>query len=92
MGRNNNNHLNINIMKKDDFYKEFHEFLEIESIKEFNSDTNLKELDEYDSLMIMSIIAFIDDNFSTKLTAAQLNGIKTINNLMDLIGNDKFED
>ena len=79
-------------MKKDDFYKEFHEFLEIESIKEFNSDTNLKELDEYDSLMIMSIIAFIDDNFSTKLTAAQLNGIKTINNLMDLIGNDKFED
>lgn len=92
MGRNNNNHLNKNFMKKDDFYREFYEFLEIESVKEFNSETNLKELDEYDSLMIMSIIAFIDDNFSTKLTAAQLNGIQTIKNLMDLIGNDKFED
>ena len=79
-------------MKKDEFYSEFYEFLEVESVEAFNIDTNIKELEEYDSLMIMSIIAFIDDNFSTKLTAVQLNNIKSIKDLMDLIGNDIFED
>lgn len=77
-------------MKKVDFFKQFHEFLEIESTATFNESTNLKELDEYDSLMIMTIIAFIDDNFSTKLTAAQLKSISTVSDLMNLIGNDKF--
>ena len=93
MGSYNNYNLNTKyIMKKEDFYSEFHEFLEIESIEELNIDTNIKDLEEHDSFMIMSIIAFIDDNFSTKLTADQLNGIETMNNLIDLIGNDKFED
>jgi acyl carrier protein len=79
-------------MNKKEFYNEFHEFLEIESVESFNSDTNLKELDEYDSFTIMSMIAFIDENFSTKLTATQLNAIVTIKDVIDLIGNDKFDD
>lgn len=80
------------MMKKVNFYRKFQEFLEAESVESFNSDTNLKNLEEYDSLMIMSIIAFIDDNFSTKLTADQLNDLETISDLIELVGKDKFED
>lgn len=79
-------------MKKDYFFTEFHEFLEVDSVEGFNSETNLKDLEEYDSLMIMSIIAFIDDNFSRKLTTKQLNELKTINDLIVLIGKENFED
>lgn len=90
LGRNGYNSLNLHFMKKAVFFEQLHEFLEVESIETFDESTNLKELDEYDSLMVMAIIAFIDDNFSTQLTAAQLKSIGTVNDLMDLVGNDKF--
>jgi acyl carrier protein len=79
-------------MKKAEFFTQLHEYLEIESIATLNEITNLKALEEYDSLMIMTIIAFIDENFATKLTATQLNSITTVKDLMDLIGAGKFED
>lgn len=77
-------------MRKVDFLNQFHECLEIESIPNFSENTNIKELEEYDSMMILSIIAFIDENFATKLTASQLKGISTVKDLMDLVGDDKF--
>ncbi|MBN2165698.1 MAG: acyl carrier protein [Marinilabiliaceae bacterium] len=79
-------------MKKSDFLNELHEFLEIESVESFNVNTNLINLDEYDSLAIMSIVAFIDEKFSSKLTSNQLAGIVTIKDLIELVGNEKFED
>jgi acyl carrier protein len=77
-------------MKKNDFYDKFLEFLEIESISSLNENTTLKDLDEYDSFFVLTIVAFVDDNFSTNLTSKQLNDIETIGGLMTLIGNEKF--
>jgi acyl carrier protein len=79
-------------MKKVEFFKALHEILEIESVPSFDENTDLKSLDEYSSLTIMIIIAFIDDNFSTKLTASQLNSITTVKSLMELVGIDKFSE
>lgn len=78
-------------MKNEMFYNELRNFLEIESVDNLNEQTDLKNLQEYDSMMIMLIIAFVDENFSLKLTARELSGITTVKSLMDLIGDDKFQ-
>ena len=79
-------------MKKEEFFIQFHEFLEIQSTPAFDENTDIKALDEYDSLMVMAIIAFIDEHFSTRLTATQLNNIITVKDLMILVGYHKFSE
>jgi len=79
-------------MKKEDFYSKFLEFLEIESVKSINEETNLKNLEEYDSFFVLTIVAFIDDNFSINLSSKQLNDVNTVGELMELIGKEKFLD
>jgi len=79
-------------MKKNDFYDKFLEFLEIESVSSINENTSIKDLEEYDSFFVLTIVAFVDDNFSIDLSAKQLNGIETIGDLMTLIGNEQFID
>ena len=79
-------------MKKNDFFNSFIEFLEITSISSVNQDTKLKELDEYDSFFVLTIVAFVDQNFSTNLNSKQLNEIESLGELMSLIGNEKFID
>jgi acyl carrier protein len=75
-------------MKTDEFLNEMVELLELDD--ELGVETNLKELDEFDSLAIMGIIAFVDENFDVKLTGQQLAEITSVKSLMDLIGSDKF--
>ena len=79
-------------MKKNDFFNSFVDFLEITSIPSVNQDTKLKELDEYDSFFVLTIVAFVDQNFSTNLNSKQLNEIESLGELMSLIGNEKFID
>jgi acyl carrier protein len=79
-------------MKKNAFYDKFLEFLEIESVTSLNEKTSIKDLEEYDSFFVLTIVAFVDDNFSIDLSAKQLNGIETIGDLMTLIGNENFID
>lgn len=79
-------------MKKTDFLNELHEMLEITSIDSLTEETVLKELEEYNSLFILTIIALVDEKFGVQLTAEQLGSITSIRSLMELIGLDKFED
>jgi acyl carrier protein len=76
-------------MKKSEFLEQLEEELELD--EELSVDTNLKDLEEYDSLSVLSIISFVDENFGKKLTADQLNNITTVKSLMELIGMDNFE-
>lgn len=76
-------------MKKEVFFTELAEQLEIDEIK-FSENTILTDLDSFDSMAVMSIIAFVDDNFNMQLSAQQLKSITTIESLMRLIGVEKF--
>jgi acyl carrier protein len=78
-------------MKKSEFYLNFIEFLEIKSIDSVNSNTVYKELEEYDSFFVLSIIALVDNLFSINLSSKQLIEIETIGELMDLIGKENFD-
>lgn len=78
-------------MNKNTFYQELRDFLEIESMDHLEGSTNLKTLQEYDSMMVMLIIAFVDQNFNKKLSAQQLANITTVDSLMDIIGKEEFK-
>jgi acyl carrier protein len=78
-------------MKKNEFVNQLSEYCEFEN-ENFTLDTLFKSIEEYDSLALMSIIAFVDENFKMNLTAVQLSKITDFNSLIALIGIDKFED
>ena len=54
-------------------------------------ETLFKSIDAYDSLAVLSIIAFVDENFKMSLSSLQLSEITDFNSLILLIGEDKFE-
>lgn len=77
-------------MKKNQFVKELAEYCEFEG-ENLTLDTILKTVEGYDSLAIMSMIAFIDENFGLKFTAQQLKELTDFNSIVQLIGEDNFE-
>ena len=79
-------------MKKEGFIKELKDALEIEvEDQQITLETNLKDLEEYDSLSVLSIIAMIDKNFGKQIPSTDFSKITTISSLMDLIGIECFE-
>ena len=79
-------------IKTEDFTKELKEALEIEDEdQEITLETNLKDLEEYDSLSVLSIIAMIDKNFGKQIPSSDFAKVTTIKSLIDLIGKDYFE-
>jgi acyl carrier protein len=77
-------------MKKSEFIEQLSEYCEFEN-KNFTPETQFKSIEGYDSLALMSIIAFVDEKFRTKLTALQLRELKDFKSLISVIGTDKFE-
>lgn len=78
-------------MKKQDFYSELINFLEFEPV-ELTEETVLKSLDGYDSMAVMSLIAFCDEKFSKKINAQQIQDLTTVGSLMAFLGKENFED
>lgn len=79
-------------MKTEDFVNELKDALEIEDKdQEITLETNLKDLEEYDSLSVLSIIAMIDKNFSKQIPSSDFLKVSTVNSLIDLIGKEYFE-
>ena len=65
---------------------------ELEEEVTLQPETNLKSLESYDSLALLTIIAFVDENFNKKVEAKHFKDIKTIDDLMMVIGKENFED
>lgn len=69
--------------------KEFSEkFVEVfDDAEDLNltPDTYYKELDDYSSLTVLSIIAFADENFDVTITGKEIRETETLQDLFDLI-------
>ena len=79
-------------MKTEDFINELKDALEIEDEdQEITLETDLRYVEEYDSLSVLAIIAMIDKNFGKQIPSSDFIKITTIKSLMDLIGKDCFE-
>jgi acyl carrier protein len=77
-------------MKKNEFVKQLTDYCEFEG-NAFNLDTSFKSIEGYDSLTILAMIAFADEKFKIKITSQQLTKLTDFKSLMDIIGDDKFE-
>ncbi|PWN64693.1 phosphopantetheine-binding protein [Chryseobacterium oncorhynchi] len=65
---------------------------ELEEDQALTLDTNLKELESYDSISLLSIIAFVDENFNKKIDTKHFKDVQTVADLVNIIGKENFED
>jgi acyl carrier protein len=75
-------------MEKSVFLSRLQEELEFESELEIN--TNIKDLEEWDSMAAMVLIGFVSDEFGMTLNADDIAAITTIESLIEKIGQGKF--
>lgn len=46
-------------------------------------ETNLDDVEEYDSMSKLSLIVMVEDNFGRKLTGAEIKSFKTVQDILD---------
>ena len=72
-------------MTLEEFIKLFAAELDNTAEDVFTAKTNYKSLDEWSSLVALSIISMVDEEFDKRLTGADLRSMDTIEDLYNLI-------
>lgn len=72
-------------MKKNDFYSELGDYLEIDNLNESSSL-------ELTSMGVLSVIALVNENFDKLLVPTALKAVKSVSELIILIGSDQFSE
>lgn len=75
-------------MQTNKFLELLVEELELES--PLTTDTNLKELDEWDSMTAMLLIGVVSNEFGKTLSADDIKDLTTVQSLIEKIGVDQF--
>jgi len=76
-------------MEIETFVKQFAlQFAETDS-KEFQSKTRFREIEEWSSLISLSIIAMVDEEYSVKLTGEDIRKSTTINDIFEIVKSKK---
>ncbi|WP_426474905.1 acyl carrier protein [Chryseobacterium balustinum] len=76
-------------MKKNEFIVGLGEELELSQT--LTEDTDLKSLEEWDSMASMLLIGYVSNETGVTITSDDLKEITTVNSLLEKIGMDKFE-
>lgn len=76
-------------MNKEKFLILLKDELELDS--DLTLETNLKELEEWDSMTAMLLIGVVSNEFDYNLTGDEIAELSTVQSLIDKIGSDKFE-
>lgn len=71
-----------------DFTSQLQEELELEI--DLTPETDLSQLEEWDSMSAMILIGFVSDKFGVLLNGDDISQITTVNSLIAKIGEDKF--
>lgn len=58
--------------------------------EELSLDMSFDGIEEYDSLAVLGFIALIHKNFGVQLKASQFQKVSSAQNLVDMIGEEKF--
>ena len=72
-------------MELKDFIEHFAEQFDETDGGIFAADTNFKELDEWSSLMVLSVIAMVDEEYDITLKEDDIKTSETIEDLFNLI-------
>ncbi len=72
-------------MKLEDFVKRFAEEFEETPAEKISAETHFRKLDEWDSLLVLSVISMIDDEYDVVVTGADIRSCNTVNDLFKII-------
>lgn len=72
-------------MELQDFIQHFAEQFDDTDVNELNSETVFHELDEYSSIIALSIIAMIDEEYGVGLSAKEMTAAVTIEDLYNTV-------
>lgn len=75
-------------MNKQEFISGLQEELELEI--QLTEETDLKQLEEWDSMAAMILIGYVSNNLDITLNADDLKGITTVFSLIERIGAEHF--
>ena len=76
-------------MTKVQFITSLREILQTD--EEITEDTNLRQVEGYDSMAVLSIIAFFDETFQQTVDAERFENVNTVSDLMGLVGRQHFD-
>lgn len=72
-------------MELQKFITDFANQFDDTDISEFNENTYFQDLDEWSSLILLSVIALAKINYDKAITGAEIRFCKTVKDLYDLI-------
>lgn len=70
-------------MEIKEFIEKFAETIEVENIESLTPETEFRELDEWSSLVYLSVIVMMDEEFDTQIEQAEFKKLRTIQDLYD---------
>ena len=76
-------------MTKQEFILGLQVELELEVV--LNGSTNLKDIEEWESMEAMVLIGFVSNEFDLILSPNDISEMTTIDSLIEIIGHDKFD-
>lgn len=74
-------------MEINEFVEKFAEQFDETDASAFTPKTKFRELDEWSSLMGLSIIAMVDDEYDVTLKGDDIRGSETIEDLFNIVAN-----
>ena len=72
-------------MELQDFIEKFAEQFDETEVSELTAETKFKELDEWSSLIALSIIAMVDEEYDVSLKGNDINTSSTIEDLFNVV-------
>lgn len=76
-------------MELNEFIKNFADQFDETDAAEIRPETKFKELDEWSSLIALSVIAMVDDEYDVALKGNDISGSETVEDLFNLVKNRK---
>lgn len=78
-------------MLNQEFFKKIDEYLELEGELEVNENTLVEDILDIDSLAHITLISLVNDIFQVEIKTEQFSNFKTIKDIIDKIGVEKFD-
>jgi acyl carrier protein len=72
-------------MELNDFIEKFAEQFDETDASEFKADTKFRELDEWSSLMALSIIAMVDEEYDIAIKGEDIRNSQTVEDLFKAV-------
>lgn len=79
-------------MTRAEFFKEIEDLLELEDELTTNGSTTIEDILEIDSLAHITLISFVKDELGVDLKAELFSELESLDDLVNVIGAEKFSE